>query len=185
MKLYTFVGLVVIITTSSAWVTAQTFSPSDPESAVTFTIKNFGLNVDGKFSGLSGTINFDPYALENSLFIVKVESNSINTGIDLRDNHLKKKEFLDAERYPYIHFMSTKVSHTDKQNVYHINGKLTIKGISKEVEFNFSVTDKINTLEFKGGFKIDRRDFNVGGNSLSMSDNVEIKLQVIAHALVD
>ena len=184
MKLNTFVCLVLVISSINL-VVAQTFSPSDKESSVTFTIRNFGLNVDGKLSGLSGTINFDSNSLENSLFIVKVESNSINTGIDLRDKHLKKESFLDVVRFHYIHFVSTKVSNTEKQNIYHVDGKLTIKGITKDAGFNFSVVNKTNAIQLKGEFRINRKDFNVGGSSLSMADTVDIQLDVIAHLLVD
>lgn len=184
MRLNIIVGFFLFATSSIRLVSAQTFSPSDRESSVAFTIKNFGLNVEGTFSGLSGTINFDPNTLQTSVFDVKVKSNSINTGIDLRDKHLKKESFLDAVGNPYIHFISTKVSNTDKQNVYRVNGKLTIKGITKETEFNFSVINKTNAIQLKGDFKINRRDFNVGGSSLSMADTVEIHLDVTAPVLV-
>lgn len=72
-------------------ISAQKFTPIDPESSVNFTIKNLGINVTGKFTGLSGLINFDPANLAESKFSVSVNAGTVDTDIKARDNHLKKK----------------------------------------------------------------------------------------------
>ena len=50
----------------------QSFVPVDSGSTVKFRIKNFGFNVDGSFSGLKGTINFDPGNPDAGSFDVSV-----------------------------------------------------------------------------------------------------------------
>src|ERR1700759_210948 len=84
---------------------AQQLKPVDSKSEVKFTIKNFGLNTNGTLSGLKGTINFNSSNLSASSFNVTVEVNTINTGVDMRDSHLKKEEFFDAEKYQNISFV--------------------------------------------------------------------------------
>src|SRR6476659_8359323 len=79
---------------------AQSYKPANDASEIKFTIKNFGLNVTGKISGLSGTIQFNPSNLSASSFNVSVDANTINTGIDMRDNHLKKEEYFNVAKYP-------------------------------------------------------------------------------------
>lgn len=76
--------------------------------AVKFKIKNFGLVVDGSFSDPKGDISFNPQNLEDANFNITIDAASINTGIDLRDKHLRKEEYLDIETYPHIKFASTK-----------------------------------------------------------------------------
>lgn len=68
----------------SALVSGQSYQPADNGSAVKFSIKNFGVNVNGNFKGLQGNIRFNPEDLGSSVFSVAVEANTINTGISSR-----------------------------------------------------------------------------------------------------
>lgn len=64
------------------------------KSSVQFSIKNAGLTVDGTFDEIHGTIQFDEQQLASSSFKVKIPVKSLNTGIEMRDKHLKKDDFL-------------------------------------------------------------------------------------------
>jgi polyisoprenoid-binding protein YceI len=59
-------------------------------------------------------------------------------------------------------------------------GNLTIKGVTKPVEFGFGATPKDGGYFFDGEFKINRRDFGVGGSSVSLSDKLTVTLEVLA-----
>ena len=76
---------------------AQVYAPSDKGSSVKFVIRNFGLNVEGSFTNLKGTIIFDPANLPASSFNVSVAAATVNTGNNTRDSHLKKAEYFDAQ----------------------------------------------------------------------------------------
>ena len=99
-------------------VKAQILVPNDESSSVKFKIKNFGATVDGSFKGLQGKIYFDPNAITAPLFDVSVEASSVDTGIGIRDNHLRKKEYFDVKNYPRIRFVSTKVTPSSKPSEY-------------------------------------------------------------------
>lgn len=157
---------------------AQQFKPVDEGSEVSFKIKNFGVNVSGKFTGLKGKIVFNPEDFAASEFDVTVDSKSINTGIDQRDNHLRKEEFFDADKYPEIHFVSTKITTSTDKDYLFIFGKLTIKAVTKEVSFPFKATKKGDDYLFEGEFKINRRDYTVGGGSITMADELTVSLSV-------
>ena len=66
------------------------FVISDSGSTVKFKIKNLGVTVTGSLSGLKGKASFDPANLGQSSIESTVDVGTINTGIDLRDDHLKK-----------------------------------------------------------------------------------------------
>ena len=159
-------------------VKAQQYKPVDEKSEIKFTIKNFGLNVSGSFTGLNGAINFNASNLSASSFNASVDVNTINTGIDLRDNHLKKEDYFNAEKYSTIRFVSTSI--TGNQNGYTVSGNLTIKGTTRAVSFPFTVQNQDDGMLFSGSLSIDRKDFNVGGSSAVLSNNVEIHLKVFA-----
>lgn len=169
---------VLIFSVSAIWCHSQQYKPVDEKSEVKFTIKNFSLNTSGSLNGLKGTINFDPADFSNSSFNVSVDVSTINTGIDARDNHLKKEDYFDVERYPVISFISTNI--TGSQNDYNVTGKLTIKGTAKTISFPFTIQNQDNGIILSGEFSINRKDFNIGGGSAVLGNNVNVSLKVFA-----
>ncbi len=170
-------SFVFLLITSFA-LQAQQYKPVDEKSKVSFTIKNFGLNTSGSLSGLKGIIKFNASDVSNSSFDISVDVNTINTGIDARDNHLKKEEYFDADKFPTIHFVSANILKDEKG--YLVKGNLTIKGTTKTVSFPFTVDNENGNLIFTGNFTISRKDFNVGGGSAVMGNNVDVSLKVYA-----
>jgi len=160
---------------------AQKFTPNEAESKVSFLIKNLGLKVDGNLKGLRGSILFDPTDLNSSFFNVSVNANTVDTDNSTRDKHLKKSDYFSVEKFPTISFVSTKISKTATVGKYIISGNLTIKGTTKPIEFDFTAISFNNGFTFKGAFAINRRDFKVGGASLSLSDNLTVNLNIVSN----
>ena len=154
--------------------------PVDDGSKVAFTNKNFGIAVNGTLKGLEGNINFDPNALETSSFDVTVKVATIDTDNGMRDASLKQ-DYFQVENHPLIRLVSSKIELTERssQGFYNFTGKLTIKGITKEVSFPFQATRQRENLIFVGNFAINRLDFKVGESSSILSNKVNISLKVL------
>ena len=176
MKRFLF-SLVMLIVAGS--VIAQAYSPADESSAVQFKVKNFGFGVGGSFKGLKGSIEFDPANYTAAKFDVSIDANTINTDNGMRDNHLRADSYFDVKNHPLIHFVSTKITASNKAGILFIFGKLDIKGEIKDISFPFTATPTEGGFLFKGEFKINRRDFKVGGSS-TISDDVTIILSITA-----
>lgn len=157
---------------------AQQYQPADDKSEITFSIKNFGIGTGGNFKGLEGTIEFDKANPGKTVFDVSVDAGKVNTDNNTRDEHLRKEEYFDAEKFPKITFKSDKV--ISKGSGFSVSGKLTIKGTTKDISFPFTVSAKDDGYLFAGSFDINRRDFKVGGNSMVLGDKVTVKLSVFA-----
>lgn len=157
----------------------HSFVPMDEGSTISFTIKNFGVNSEGKFRGLQGTISFDPENAGADSFDVSIDAASINTDNDMRDGHLREDGYFDVGKYPRIRLVSTAVTAVDRKGHYRLNGNLTIKGTTKEISFPFLATAAGDDYIFKGDFSINRRDFGVGGFS-SLGNEVKVSLTVLA-----
>ena len=144
------------------------------ESAIRFQIKNAGLTVTGTLSGLNATIRFDPAAPERAFIRASVPVNTIKTGIGLRDKHLLKPEYFDAEKFPNMLLESVAIR---KAGTDQFEGtfKLTIKGTERQVKLPFTVSAK-NELMSK--FRLNRLDYNVGKSSLLLADDVDISIRV-------
>ncbi len=165
----------------SNYIIAQsTLTPVDADSKVHFVIKNFGIKTGGDFKELKGNIKFYPANPAASAFDLTVDAGTIDTDNESRDEHLRKPEYFDVATYKTIQFKSSKVVFSKVAGRFYMYGNLTIKGVTKPVEFGFGATAKNGGYVFDGEFQINRRDFGVGGSSVSMSDNLTVSLSVFA-----
>lgn len=144
---------------------------------IRFAIKNLGITVDGVFSGLDASINFDPDNLNNSKITAAVKVKTIKTGISMRDDHLISSDYFNAKLYPEIKLVSTSFTKISG-NSYKGFFNLTIKKTTKNISFPFTFTQNGDKGTFSGTFTINRRDFGVGGSSLTMGDNVTVNITV-------
>lgn len=152
------------------------YIPVEQGSSLKFTIKNLGFGVDGSFSGFEGSLSFDPQSPANNVFDVTVNAATVNTDNSLRDSHLKEDGYFDVKNFPKIRLVSTKI--TGKNGSYNFFGVLTIKGKSKAISFPFTAVASGDGYLFKGSFKMNRRDFNVGGIS-TVSDELDVTINLI------
>ena len=147
-------------------------------SSVQFKVKNLGFNVPGSLTGLAGKIQYDPAQPEAASFDVTVDATTINTDNGMRDDHLRGDSYFDVQHYPKIRLVSSKITQR-KKGSYLFTGQLTIKKVTKDVSFPFTVTETGDAHRFQGSFTINRRDYEVGGFS-TISDPVEVTLDVTA-----
>jgi polyisoprenoid-binding protein YceI len=139
----------------------------DPtHSEVTFRIRHL---VISNISGTFGRFTIDAQTEDEDFTTAKVnftaEVDSVNTGNEQRDGHLKTDEFFNAAQYPQIKFTASKYENVDNDGSYELYGDLTIRDVTKKVKFDvefggvikdpwgntragFSVNGKINRKEF-------------------------------------
>jgi polyisoprenoid-binding protein YceI len=152
--------------------------PVAKESNVHFTIHNFGFKVSGYLAAPEGEILFNPDDLPKSSFRVTIKTESINTDNNSRDEHLREEDYFDVKKYPQIHFTSSGIRATGKSGAYEALGTLTIKNKSKEILLPFTAEKSGDGWLFSGSFKMNRRDFGIGGSStISNELTVQIKVQ--------
>lgn len=147
--------------------------PKVDESEIRFQIVNAGLTVNGTLSGMAADIQFDTQHPEKASIQASVPVSTIKTGITLRDKHLQKPDYFDAEKYPAIILQSKTIQKTG-QNSYEGLFDLTMKGIHREVKLPFTVSP---ANEFAGNLRVNRLDFNLGKPSLILADDVTITIR--------
>jgi polyisoprenoid-binding protein YceI len=157
---------------------SQELVQNDSASAITFTIKNFGFNVAGSFNDFTISSNFNEETLKTSFFNAEIKVKSIFTDSESRDAHLLESDYFAAVKYPTIRFESTEIA-IDKKDIYRLTGFLTIKGVQKRVVTLLEVTRLKTGITILANFMVDRKDFGVGGNSLVLSDAVNIKMKYV------
>ena len=143
------------------------------KSAISFKIKNMGISCTGVFNGLQADVQFKPADLTNSSIIASVETATVNSDNDMRDNHLKSADYFDVATYPKITLKSVSFKHKSGDN-YTGSFNVTIKDKTKLIEIPFTYTEKGNAAVFNGNFKINRKDFGLGGNSMVLADEATV-----------
>ncbi len=153
--------------------------PVTNESSVHFTIRNFGFKTAGYLAAPEGDIIFNPDDLAVSSFTVTIRSESINTGNESRDEHLKEEEYFDVKKYPLIRYTSSSIKATGKKDSYEAMGTLTIKETSREINIPFKAVKNGNGWSFTGSFAMNRKDYGIGGSS-TISNELTVDINVIA-----
>lgn len=185
-------SLLVVTLLFSVATFAQSAWKVDPmHSFLTFSVKHLGISfVEGKFDKYEGFFSGDikdDHIQGNFKFII--DANSINTGVDMRDEHLRSADFFDATQHGSLTFESDKIEPVGK-NDYKLYGKLTIKGVSHPVVFDLKyggyLKDDGNGLQrigFQATTTIDRFEYKVdydpSGKAIAKDVQLNVNLEFI------
>ena len=147
---------------------------------VNFFIRNAGFKVNGSIGDLVGFFIMDSQIIMPIKIEGSIDPNTINTGIALRDSHLKKADYFYVKEFPRIFLTSTHLKNI-KANNYTGDFNLTIKDITKSITVPFTFSINNNMCILKSEFSINRLDFKLGEESVILSDSVAIKLDFKAN----
>ncbi|MER6299860.1 YceI family protein [Kitasatospora sp. NPDC001539] len=126
--------------------------------------------VRGAFHQFEGTAHLDGSDPARSSAHLVIKTESIDTGIEQRDQHLRTNDFLDAPTFPEITFRSTSVEPLSETE-YRVTGDLTIKDTTRpvtiDVEYTGNAVDPYGNLRvgLEGSVTISRKDFGVTWNA--------------------
>ncbi|MET8570160.1 YceI family protein [Streptomyces sp. NPDC004783] len=147
--------------------------------------------VRGAFHQFEGTAHLDGATPANSTGQVVIKTQSIDTGVEQRDQHLRTNDFLDAPTFPDITFRSTRVEQKSDTE-YLVTGDLTIKDTTKPVTIGFEYTG--NTIDpygnlrvgLEGSVTISRKEFGITwnaaleGGGVLVGDKIVLELDISA-----
>lgn len=138
------------------------------ESKVEFKIGTMGLSsTTGEIKGMKGIVNFDENSLSQSNFDVTISPNTVDTDNKKRDEHLKKKDFFNVDKYLTISFKSSSI--TKRKSGYLAKGQLTILNTTKEIELPFTVSKTGTRRIFTGEIEVNRFDYNLASEEYKSS----------------
>lgn len=164
-QIFSFLFIALVSTT----VFAQTTWKADKaHSQVSFGVTHLGISeVEGLFKEFDATIIASNEDFSDAEYTVEIMVPSVDTGVEMRDNHLKNADFFDAEKYPKMTFVST-ASKKVGEGKYKVTGDLSFHGITKpvtlDVWYRGTVENqkgtKISGFAISGSVK--RSDFDLG-----------------------
>ena len=147
-------------------------------SSITFRIRNAEIIANGKFERIQSNIHFDFNNAAKIRFSSIIYVNSIKTGIRLRDAHLKRPLYFDANQYPTIHLnlvSARLISGGKYEGVFLVK----MKNIEKRITLLFYMKEERESLVFEAQFPINRRDFHVGGRSWTLAEIADVHVRFV------
>jgi polyisoprenoid-binding protein YceI len=167
-----------------------TFKIDPAHSDIQFKVKHLMItNVTGSFGKFDATLEAGKDDFSDAKASFEADIDSITTGNEQRDGHLKGEDFFAAEAHPKLSFVSTNIQKLNEED-YKLTGDLTVRGVTKpitlDVTYNGTVVDPYG--QTKAGFeatgKINRKDFGLNWSAVTeagglvVSDEVKLSLNV-------
>lgn len=106
----------------------------DPNhSSAQFAVRHMGIStVRGTFTKLNGTAQYDPVSPKNDSVEVTIDTSTVDTRVQMRDNDLRSDHYFDVQKYPTMTFKSTKIESAGADKLK-ITGDLTLHGVTKPI----------------------------------------------------
>ena len=174
----------------------MTWNLDPTHSTVTFSAKHMMVTtVRGSMKIRDLELDLDTDAPERSKVRVSLDAASIDTGQQMRDDHLRSADFLNAAEFPTIDFVSTRVD-AGGDDAGKLHGDLTIRGVTRPVVLDAEFAGIVPNMQggrraaFSARTTINREDFGLtwnvaleqGGVLVSKSIKIEIDLAVVSAA---
>ncbi|MGW2475701.1 YceI family protein [Streptomyces sp. NPDC001665] len=115
-------------------------------SQIGFTARHIGMaRIHGRFNTFAGAVRIAD-RMEDSAMHVVIDAASIDTNVQMRDDHLRSSDFLDVGRYPTLEFYSDRFVHRGGTR-WGVSGALTLHGVSRTVTLDTQYLGLGNGME--------------------------------------
>jgi polyisoprenoid-binding protein YceI len=157
-------------------------------SEITFKVKHLVIStVTGRFTNFDGTIESEAPDFSDASIRFTADVNSINTGNEQRDGHLKSPDFFDAAAYPGLSFVSTSFTKVGDEE-FKLTGDMTMRGVTRQVTLDAVYNGTVKGFDgdvaaFEVAGKLSRKEFGLLWNALTETGGVavgdEVKLDLV------
>jgi polyisoprenoid-binding protein YceI len=180
--------------TGTAAQPGQTTWSIDPaHSHVGFGIKHLMIStVRGQFTDVKGTVAVDERDPTSAKVDITIATQSVTTGDEKRDGHLRSPDFFDVERFPAITFRSKRVEGRSGDS-FRVLGDLTIRDVTREVVLDVELLGRAkdpwgnDRAAFEASTKINRGDYGLTWNAALEAGGVlvgdEVKISIESELL--
>jgi len=162
---------IILSLVSIAILPAQIFDIDKGHTFISFSVERFGaVQVVGRFNDFEGSLTFDSASNTFMTGEVKIDVNSLDSGHEVRDGHLKGEMWLHVEKHSDIQFSLRSIEQNSSGSV--AIGDLTIRGVTHQVSFPITITGpamdptKNVTIGISAQLKVNRQDYGLAFSKL-------------------
>lgn len=168
-------AVAVLCATALPTVAQQKLLPA--QSEISFTSRQMGVPVDGRFRRFDAQVAFDPKKPEAAKIAFTVDLASASLGAAEAEAELAKPDWFNTQAFPQATFQSSRVRATGPGR-FEVAGKLAIKGASQDVVVPVNVAQAGGVTTATGAFTIKRLDFRIGDGDWKDTSMVANEVQV-------
>jgi len=155
------------------------------QSEITFTARQLGVPLDGRFKRFAAQVAFDPKALPASKIAFQIELGSVAVNAD-SDAELVKPEWFNTAKFPKATFQSGAIKALGGGR-FEVAGKLAIKGQTKDLAVPVQLTQAGGLTTATGTFGLKRLDFKIGDGDWAdtpvVANDVQVKFKLVLQGL--
>ena len=150
------------------------------KSSLSFAYKQMGVPLEGRFRKFVARIVFDPAKPHAAQAQFAVDLTSIDTGVREADEEVLGTPWFNTKVFPSARFVSTQVKSLGG-NRFEVQGRLTIKGQTRDVSAAFTFKLEGVSGVFDGAFTLQRLDYAIGTGPWADLDTVANDIQIRFH----
>ncbi|MBC7379573.1 MAG: YceI family protein [Burkholderiaceae bacterium] len=158
---------------------AQKLEPA--QSEITFTFRQMGVPVEGRFTKFSGQFAFDPKKPEAGKVSLSIDTGSARFGSPDTDAEAVKPDWFNVVRFPQATLESAAIKAAGPGR-YELTGKLNIKGTPREVQVPVTLAKSGALTLATGAFTVKRLDYKIGDGDWAdpsmVANDVQVKFKL-------
>ncbi|HJV63811.1 MAG TPA: YceI family protein [Albitalea sp.] len=151
------------------------------QSEISFTSRQMGVPVEGKFNKFDAQVAFDPKKPQAARIAISIDLASASLGAPEAEAELAKPDWFATRQFPQASFQSTAVQPRGPGK-YEVAGKLSLKGASRDIVVPVTLVQAGATTTASGSFVLKRLDFKVGDgdwkDTSMVANDVQVKFKL-------
>lgn len=155
------------------------------KSSLAFTYTQMGVAAEGQFRRFPAQLRFDPAQPASASATLEIDLASIDTGSPEANEEVASKAWFNTKAHPTARFVSTAIRPLGGER-YEVAGKLTIKGVTRDVTAPATFRQTGNQGVFAGNFTLKRADFGIGEGMWAdfgtVANEIQIRFRITASA---
>ena len=153
------------------------------KSEIAFTMKQMGVNFDGRFAKWTADVVFQPGALDKSNAVVDVDLGSLDLASVETEAEAKGPLWFNTPKFPVAHFASTSIRSLGGDR-YEIAGKLSLKGVTRDCVVPVTVkADAAGNRVAEGAFSLKRLEYRIGegewADTATVADDIRVRVRMV------
>lgn len=155
------------------------------KSSLAFTYTQMGVASEGQFRRFPTQIRFDPAQPASASATLEIDLASIDTGSPEANEEVASKAWFNTKAHPTARFVSSAIRPLGGDR-YEVAGKLTIKGVTRDVTAPATFRQTGNQAVFAGNFTLKRANFNIGEGMWAdfgtVANEIQVRFRIAATA---
>jgi polyisoprenoid-binding protein YceI len=171
-------AILLVLALWGAAISAAEWGVDTGRSKLGFVASYDRIPFEARFERFTADIRLDAARSADGHMEATMQVSSINSRSADRDEGMQGPEWFHAAKFPTARFVSRRIA-ANADGSYRVTGDLTIKGITRAVEFPFRWSEQDRTARLHGETAVKRTDFDIGTGEWKTDDTIGFEVKIV------